>query len=95
MKPSKPQHDDSGTLVNKSLLSIDYESKLVWPAWRPSTLTIPAENIEMTDYVKEGDVGFKKPKVNLSVLRDGPHVHSVLYRPKRNAPTVGSQSSPT
>ena len=30
-------------------------------------LYVSAENVEMTDYVKEGDIGFKKPKVRCSI----------------------------
>lgn len=49
--------------VKKSLLSIDYSSK-------PTTTRLPVcspahiytENIALTDYLQEGDVGFKKPK---------------------------------
>ena len=50
--------------VNKSLLSIDYASK--WNAEKLSSQSLTVvitENIETTDYLKEGDIGFKKPKV--------------------------------
>lgn len=39
-----------------SLLSIFH---LTW------ALTCALENVEISDYLKEGDVGFKKPKVSL------------------------------
>lgn len=48
--------------VNRSLLSIDYASKLCLCAGLHSPLSIPLENIEASDYLQEGDIGFKKPK---------------------------------
>ena len=66
-KTSRPDLEDSSTLVKKSLLSIDYESESSHPL-----LIIEAhfysENIEMADYVKEGDVGFRKPKVRNTLM---------------------------
>lgn len=44
------------------LLSIDYDSQYFLLKLL-DVLTSCTENIEMTDYLKEGDIGFKKPKV--------------------------------
>jgi U4/U6.U5 tri-snRNP-associated protein 1 len=54
--------------VNKSLLSIDYASKFD-PAFDRSLFSQHvAENLETTDYIQEGDIGFKKPKVSSGYL---------------------------
>lgn len=60
---AKKKSNDS-TLVNKSLLSIDYDSELQLRGPRTSSDSL-AENLETVDYLKPGDVGFKKPKVSV------------------------------
>lgn len=49
--------------VNRSLLSVDYASASSARSEVP-VLTRDLENIEISDYLQEGDVGFKKPKVS-------------------------------
>lgn len=50
-------------MVNKSLLSINYASTSVRPSvTSTSTNPTPTENQEISDYLQEGDIGFKKPK---------------------------------
>jgi len=49
--------------VNKSLLSVDYASRSTQHS-KELALIQPLENIEISDYLQEGDVGFKKPKVS-------------------------------
>lgn len=53
--------------VNKLLLSVDYPSA---STQHPKELVLihPLENIEISDYLREGDVGFKKPKVSSTCL---------------------------
>jgi len=48
--------------VNKALLSIDYTSTSS-STLKTSVLSNFLENIESSDYLQRGDVGFKKPKV--------------------------------
>ena len=66
---SKPaaqsQIQESTVSVNKSLLSIDYDSAPECFRLDLTTHRFAVENLETTDYLKEGDVGFKKPKVRL------------------------------
>ncbi len=79
----------AAAVVNKSLLSIDYSSK--WPKMcgtiiHASCLT---ENVEITDYLQEGDVGFKKPKVRTIHLLSSFNLISnqtKKKRPSRRAP---------
>jgi hypothetical protein len=50
--------------VNKSLLSIDYASKdSKAHFFHLPPLSFLVENYDANDYLKEGDIGFKKPKV--------------------------------
>lgn len=56
------------TSVNKSLLSIDYASKYVLLVTCNTHLSSLVENNELTDYMKEGDVGFKKLKVCSNIM---------------------------
>ena len=51
--------------VNKSLLSIDYASKKALQRADDCAKHRFLENLETMDYMAEGDVGFKKPKVSL------------------------------
>jgi U4/U6.U5 tri-snRNP-associated protein 1 len=48
--------------VNKSLLSIDYISEAIYIPFGPTLITVLVENMETADYLKPGDIGFKKPK---------------------------------
>jgi U4/U6.U5 tri-snRNP-associated protein 1 len=60
------QQHQAAAAVNKSLLSIDYSSALVYISFRSDLAnTLDTENQESGDYLKEGDVGFKKRKVCL------------------------------
>lgn len=57
--------DEGSVTVNRSLLSIDYASAYFESNTVAYQLTtIYAENLETADYLKEGDTGFKKPKVS-------------------------------
>lgn len=70
-KQSAPAVKEKGTAsVNKSLLSIDYASTS--PSFAHSIVThCSLENMETNDYLKEGDIGFKKPKVSAALhVRD-------------------------
>jgi hypothetical protein len=63
-KKSKADEHSTTMAVNKSLLSVDYAS-----AYHHVTCSFPliffVENQEISDYLKEGDVGFKKPKASV------------------------------
>lgn len=49
--------------MNKSLLSIDYASKCNNDRlYQSLSLISIVENMEIADYLQEGDIGFKKPK---------------------------------
>ena len=63
----RPETDEGTVFVNRALLSIDYASELrlgVTTCVHPSNSRV-AENVETHDYLAEGDVGFKKPKVGI------------------------------
>ena len=71
MAPKKSDGDISGAEilapVNKVLLSIDYASTSFFRPMIPLSLLIHlSENQEMSDYMQEGNAGFKKPKVRIS-----------------------------
>ena len=55
--------------VKKSLLSIDYASKSYCHVDLIAANLLLAENLESADYLQPGDVGFKKPKVCISMAR--------------------------
>lgn len=61
------QDEVAAVSVNKSLLSVDYASTPTQYS-RGLVLTHHIENIEISDYLQEGDVGFKKPKVSSTQL---------------------------
>ena len=42
------------------------------------------ENLAVTDYLQEGDIGFKKPKASIFVLAYHLHCFMHPYRRKRN-----------
>jgi U4/U6.U5 tri-snRNP-associated protein 1 len=66
---ARAQQEEGTASVNKSLLSIDYASKYTHTVDAIYHLNIPAiENLETVDYLKEGDVGFKKPKACYAIL---------------------------
>lgn len=65
MQSKQAEREAAGAIVNKSLLSIDYESVYKRKLRIITAANRCAENIESADYLKEGDVGFKKPKVCL------------------------------
>jgi hypothetical protein len=57
--------EEAAATVNKSLLSIDYASPYDYTSWQPKTYDyLSLENLDISDYLQEGDVGFKKPKVS-------------------------------
>ena len=60
--PSTRIEEQVAAQVNRALLSIDYASTSL-PSLHVSSLTGCPENIESSDYLQIGDVGFKKPKV--------------------------------
>lgn len=62
VKGSRQDKEAAAASVNKSLLSIDYASQSFILMEQPGA-HIPLENLETLDYLQEGDVGFKKPKV--------------------------------
>ena len=57
------QQEEGVASVNKSLLSIDYASEYSPSGCMAYLINRLVENLETADYLKEGDVGFKKPKV--------------------------------
>ena len=57
------EQQEAAAKVNKSLLSIDYMSTGLAYFRRDNYADLFSENVEIDDYLKEGDVGFKKPKV--------------------------------
>lgn len=68
---SQSKHEEQkqqvASSLNKTLLTIDYASKYTLFTRRFSPLTaFGTENLSTADYLQEGDVGFKKPKVNCS-----------------------------
>jgi hypothetical protein len=68
-KVARAQQEEGAALLNRSLLSIDYASKYscaVHAIYHLNELII--ENLETADYLKEGDVGFKKPKASHHIL---------------------------
>jgi U4/U6.U5 tri-snRNP-associated protein 1 len=68
-KVARTQQGEGTASVNKSLLSIDYASKHTHAIDAIYHLNDPAiENLETADYLKEGDVGFKKPKACCTIL---------------------------
>jgi len=68
-KGARAQQEEGTTSVNKSLLSIDYASKYIHTVDAIYHLNDPAiENLETADYLKEGDIGFKKPKACCVIL---------------------------
>lgn len=77
--------------VNRSLLSVDYASASPGHS-EVLFLTRNIENIEISDYLQEGDVGFKKPKVS-SVQSPAP-IYSPSVCRKRSATTISVSSSP-
>lgn len=59
--------------MNKSLLSIDYASESYHISHNDYRIDVALlENLETVDYLKEGDVGFKKPKVCVSAWHHTP-----------------------
>lgn len=58
----RAEKGEAAASVNKSLLSIDYASRY-WHSSVGHGLIPRLENLESADYLKEGDIGFKKPKV--------------------------------
>jgi hypothetical protein len=61
------QDEVTAVSVNKSLLSVDYASTLT-RLMEVFALMRHTENIEISDYLQEGEAGFKKPKVSLRVI---------------------------
>jgi hypothetical protein len=59
---SRQAQEQAAAVVNKSLLSIDYASEYAFKTQYVDT-HYAAENNEISDYLQEGDAGFKKPKV--------------------------------
>lgn len=60
-KVTRAMKEEAAVVVNKSLLSIDYASQSVFSPFELDADPL-IENMETQDYLKEGDVGFKKPK---------------------------------
>lgn len=79
--------DEAATVsVNKSLLSVDYASTSTQYPKKPM-LTHYIENIEVSDYLQEGDVGFKKPKVSsiqLPIHTYLPHIIRLQKKKRHN-----------
>lgn len=60
------QKAEAARMLNRTMLSLDYKSECAGCAehvLRP-LISRPAENGEVSDYLQEGDVGFKRPKVS-------------------------------
>lgn len=87
----------NGQIVNKALLSIDYSSTYIPIApyffMDKSESTLAPENQEMSDYLQEGDAGFKKPKVSSSLVLQ--LAASCLIPPNRRRRSVQLDDSQT
>ena len=97
---SKPaaqlQIQESTVSVNKSLLSIDYASAPECFHLEFTTHRLAVENLETTDYLKEGDVGFKKPKVRLQQLSNfRKTAHPLSFLDKEKAAPRSTCAAPT
>lgn len=64
VKSTSTETSQGPAAVNKALLTIDYSSEpeSILSISRRSFAT---ENLEISDYLQEGDMGFKKPKASL------------------------------
>lgn len=87
------QDEVTAVSVDKSLLSVDYASKPTQHSERLG-LTLVTENIEISDYLQEGDVGFKKPKVGLVQLPVTTCSSYVTFFRRRNVITISVSSNP-
>ena len=59
----REQKEEAAATVNKFLLTINYASMFVRSSVASaSSNPCSTENQEISDYLKEGDIGFKKPK---------------------------------
>ena len=85
------QSEEQGTVsVNKALLSIDYTSMWSHQSLHVRRIDSPfSENIESSDYLQKGDVGFKKPKVRFSSSYTFTSDSVPLIRPRKSAQPEG------
>lgn len=67
-KQTQIEQQEAAAVVNKSLLSVDYASTY-FSLFCQDLPNCFSENLEIFDYLKEGDAGFKKPKVNTCFSR--------------------------